>query len=266
MKRKIIKILASIIFGNPLSFSVLRFINRHKLLILSYHSIFKNNDGLKPKVPWMAVDIERFDEQIRFLRGYYNFISEKDIVSALEYKKKLPDFSVWITFDDGFRDSYINAYPILKEYRVPATFFIVTSLLEDKADCHMSWEQVREMYHNGLSIGSHTIHHKVLSQLSDQELINEITGSKKELEEKLNIKVDSFAYPYGSRPKISLNRCYSVLTKSGFKIAVTTIAGRNCVDFLRRDRFKLRRINACGDDTLGFFKAKIAGGYLTWKW
>lgn len=97
------------------------------VLILNYHRIGNWHHSLLDRNLWSATD-EDFDAQIRMVAE--NF----DVVSLADFESVLPNGRgrrVMITFDDGYRDNYTNAYPILKSHGVPATFFITTGFLDE---------------------------------------------------------------------------------------------------------------------------------------
>src|SRR5574337_373719 len=124
--KKFLKKFVSFIISNNFSLNLFRFINREKLLIIYYHRVVKKEELTDVKVRNMCVDIESFEAQMRFLKEFYNPVGEEEIIPAIEGKGKISEYSVWITFDDGYKDNYENAYHILKKYKIPATFFVTT--------------------------------------------------------------------------------------------------------------------------------------------
>ncbi len=180
--------------------------------------------------------------------------------------KKLPEYSVWITFDDGFSDNYTNACPILKKYEIPAIIFITTGYINKRVNPYrninnlfMSWEEITELGKNGISIGAHTVNHKILSSLTKEEIEIEISESKNEIETRLGKKVFSFAYPVGRNQHYHSEKCIPVLQENGFKLAVTTIGGFNNIKRYGV-YFNLRRMGISYEDTLNFFRLKVALG------
>src|SRR5581483_3984847 len=87
-------------------------LNRSKVRILMYHRV--TNELGPSDAPYNAVSLVNFDRQMSCLANDYNVITLDDLVSHFKQNKSLPENSAIITFDDGFRDNYLNAFPILK--------------------------------------------------------------------------------------------------------------------------------------------------------
>lgn len=97
---------------------------RNTAYIMAYHRIVKNPVSLFPDI-----SIQAFETQIRHLSKNYNIVPVSTIAKGIENGTSLKGL-VGITFDDGFKDNYLNAYPILKKYNVPATIFLISSCIE----------------------------------------------------------------------------------------------------------------------------------------
>jgi len=275
--KKSVKQFIGSLFGGDASFEVLRAMNRQKLLIIYYHRVLKPEDARKFRIPDMCTDIETFKEHIRFLSKHYTPVSEQDIILALEAKGALPDFPVWVTFDDGYRDNFIHAYPVLKEFKVPATFFISTGLInhspkalvdlkttlgidtEKAQNLFMSWEQIRELSDQGFFIGGHTRSHRILTTLEGGQIEEEIVQCKQEIEKRIGRPIYSFAYPHGKRLDYPAEVCAPLLKKYGFKLAVSTIGGHNGPVSLQ-NQYELRRVGIAFEEPFTFFKLKIGLG------
>jgi peptidoglycan/xylan/chitin deacetylase (PgdA/CDA1 family) len=107
------------------------FRSRADVIILMYHRVLNDpNDDKEYTQAGMAVSRQFFDDQMAYLAGNYNFLSLESAVEILQNKRPLPRSSVIITFDDGWRDNYLHAYPILKKYNVPATIFLATDYID----------------------------------------------------------------------------------------------------------------------------------------
>lgn len=101
--------------------------NGRGIIILAYHRV--NEDVFDP---WgMNVSISNFEKQMRFISRNYNPVSLEEAIALLSKKKEIPENTIVITFDDGYRDNYTNAFPILKKYNIPATIFLAVGAIND---------------------------------------------------------------------------------------------------------------------------------------
>ncbi|MEW6101642.1 MAG: polysaccharide deacetylase family protein [Candidatus Omnitrophota bacterium] len=221
--------------------------SQHVVPILMYHQLVSVSN---PKYK-LAVSADSFDRQMSFLRKYhYNVLSLEELGEMITKKKKIPPKTVAITFDDGYKDTYTLAFPILKKYNIPATLFIIVNEVERIQGDRVSWQDIKEMQASGLVIiGSHTIGPEPLVNIkSEQEIKRQIFDSKKILEEKLGRKVNTFSYPEGLfNPAIR-----KMVIKAGYKVAVATNPGKNYPD---DDIFALKRlrVSPTSDNLLVFW-------------
>lgn len=180
--------------------------------ILMYHSISdeKDNDAVISK--------ERFAEQMDFLyKNHYNPLTPEMLADYISLGKPLPVKPVLLTFDDGYRDTYDVAMPILKQYGFPSIVFIPAG----EVGTNLSWEQLKKMKSSGMQIGSHSYHHRELTKLSPAEQAEEIAKSKEVLDRSLNQDTLWFCYPYGSYDAATIK----LLQEKGLKFAVTMNPG-----------------------------------------
>ncbi len=156
----------------------------------------------------LTVSTTRFRWILRTLREHYHLLPLSHLVSHLEQALPWPPRTVAVTFDDGYRDNFEFAAPILAELAIPATFFITAGAIgTDRVmfwDEHlrgrvpwMDWDQVRAIHAQGFEIGSHTMNHADLGRVGPEQAWQELTRSKAKLEDELGAEVTLFAYPFG---------------------------------------------------------------------
>ncbi len=152
---------------------------------------------------------------MRYLKeNNFKVISLRELWEMLENSKPFLPKSVVLTFDDGYEDNYLNAFPILKKFNFPATIFVPTSFIGKEKEARkgarlriLNIEEIKEMAKSGLvEFGSHSHNYLKLTKLNDGELERELADSKKILEEILGFPVTSFAYPYGNFDERVKNR------------------------------------------------------------
>jgi peptidoglycan/xylan/chitin deacetylase (PgdA/CDA1 family) len=160
------------------------------------------HDVVPKKDVWFDLTVEEFEDQMAALqRAGATVVPLEDVVAHLQDGKPLPDKAIALTFDDGTLGEYDHAWPILKKYNYPATFFVHTAFVGVKSSKdHMTWDQLRELQATGLiDIQPHTVNHPDdLRTMSDAEIQRELNDSKAVLEKEMGTKVRFFAYPNGN--------------------------------------------------------------------
>jgi peptidoglycan/xylan/chitin deacetylase (PgdA/CDA1 family) len=290
--------------------------------IFRYHRVNDANDRFFDALP-----VPRFRAQMEYLAQHFHLVSLDQIASG-DLPSNGKRCSVAITFDDGYRDNYLYAFPIIKAMGIPATIFLTTGYIEsgqlpwydqvrlafkltaeqqfslqESAGLPMSlddeagrlramtvsldwlrtspdnarlaalpelfkrlhvpsdlnlpghmlgWSEVRQMSKEGISFGAHTITHPVLEGLQDSRLKDEIIGSRKTLQDRLQLPVRHFAYPFGKPADFGLD-AKSIVREAGFQTAVTTLYGFNGPE---TDRLELRRLSLNEPDS-GLFGLKL---------
>jgi len=171
-----------------------------RIPILMYHRIAPITAKTPLKERRYMVTPESFTAQMESLvSAGYHTISADDLRRALTYGWDiLPSKPVILTFDDGFRDQYEYAFPVLKRLQMQATFFIISNVFSSPA--HVTKDMIRDMDASGLiTIGSHTRHHVYLGKMGRTAARSvEIKGSKEDLEKIVGHPIQTFAYPFGS--------------------------------------------------------------------
>ncbi len=316
---------------------------RNKAVVLMYHRVLPpeiktrsfSHDGI-------IVDKTTFEKHIRFLKNNFKVLSLKEFRLGIENKTPFKSCSCLITFDDGWRDNYTYAFPVLGSYELPAVVFLsvnyiestdqfwqerlaellfsihrlsrerpdlsaghyavldkynfnkVLSLSEEELrssihemvsqskkysydyidkmlselsaaagtmvsnkenhDTFMNWDQIKQMANAGITFGSHTVNHRILTKISAEEAEKEIAESKRNIEDNLKDTVIAFSYPNGN-----YNKDIIELVKShGYVVAFSTENGHVSAS---DDPFTVKRINIHNDVTknIPMFLSTILG-------
>jgi peptidoglycan/xylan/chitin deacetylase (PgdA/CDA1 family) len=235
-----------------------------RLPILMYHGI---NDRLGTRHAYFELNTSPvvFREQLQMLSvSGYDALDLKDLHN-LTVSKNAANRQVAITFDDGFADFYDNALPILTEFGFTAIVYIITDCTKDQrlsrdGATFMSWPEIRELSQHGIRVGSHTISHSKLWQLSRRRAAEEVRRSKEILEDKLGLPVTSFAYPYAfpENDKDYVTFIRECLQECGYSNAMSTIIGTAGI---QSDMYRLPRLPLSTFDDNAFFRAKLNSGY-----
>lgn len=249
-------LLALVLF--PVSLTALA--SDEKLTVLSYHEISDTTDSL---VPLYSVPPANFEHQMAWLRDNgYHFVSLDDVLADHAGKRQLPPKAVLITFDDGYHSVYVNAYPILKKYRIPSVMALVGSWLEEKGTVNFAGQQIprsqllsaaeiREMSDSGLvEMASHTfgMHEGLVGNPQDntepaattrlyfaadknyeteptyrQRVYDDLKQSSEQIFQYTGKRPRAIAWPYGSYNQT----CQQFAEKLGMKIGLTLDDGAN---------------------------------------
>jgi uncharacterized repeat protein (TIGR02543 family) len=218
------------------------------LPVLMYHQFYDPAKGEGPKkgleANWMKVSV--FKSHIKYLRdaGYY-FPTWDEVDAFIEGKIDLPSKSVVVTIDDGAMSFYTYAIPILKEYKVNGTGFVITR--------HVKERTVKKYKKGLISLQSHSrdLHRRnangkgVMTSLSKGAIKNDL---KKSVE--LLGKNDAFAYPFGHYNKTAIE----AVRATGFREAFTTQNGRV---YPGMNRLLLPRVRVNASTSLDTFKGLV---------
>ncbi len=216
---------------------------RDRVAILAFHRIWdrKSTTGID-------YGVSEFDRLCAFLARRMRVVPLRQQVDEL-CSGVAAGGTISITFDDGYLDNYETAAPILEEHGLPATFFIASGFIgtntvprwdREFADPPgwMSWEQVKSLSKRGFEIGCHTKSHADLGQISPREARIELHESRAELQDRLGIRADLFAYPFGGIKHMSPENL-ELVRQMDFKCCLSCFGG---VNGTRSDPFELRRI------------------------
>lgn len=293
----------------------------HPCIILLYHRIVDDNTKYLDKGPGMHHHIRDFEKEIPYLKKHYQVLPMDEVVAQIKSGKGFDRPTVAITFDDGYRDNYTLAYPVLQKHGVPATIYLTSSLigsekrtwtdqieqallqtnkeylivsalfgekeisirtneerraicielgsklkavpdirrkellrdiieslgingsnpLEPRTRIMLNWDELKEMARNGITFGSHSHTHPILSRMPLKEAKEEILISKRIIEEQLGAEVKHFAYPNG-RAEDFTEELRRYCAEIGFESVASVIYGAN--NGSRGNLYSLRRISA----------------------
>ncbi len=282
-----------------------------RLFVFNYHRIRESNKNILFDRGVYGPNINRFKQEMRWIKKETRVLSEPELIEILSHNRPLTENCSLVTFDDGYRDSFELAFPILHSLKMPASFFIptwhlterklgwwdivaylikqskkdsftfreeeiclskglflinkligqikemettringfITSLSEatgvpmPSAEVQskelMTWDQIRELKKNGMSIGSHSHNHIILSKENIFDLRTELKTSKEILEKELQCEVNSIAYPVGGYSHFDIET-KNITKELGFKIGYSYLTGINY--FGKIDPFDVKRI------------------------
>ena len=178
--------------------------------VLMYHRFGEN------KYPTTNIKMDQFSDHIKeLIKTKYNVIKIQDGLNAIQNISLVKDRSVIITIDDAYSSVFNNAWPILKKYGLPFTLFVSTDVIDNKTPGYMSWEEIRILRDNGVTIGSQTKSHPHMHNLSENQIVKELEFSNSRFVQEIGSKPEIFAYPYG---EYNLNVLEKVKI-NGFKAA-----------------------------------------------
>ena len=290
--------------------------------IFVYHRV---NDDRDPF--FYAMPVSRFRAEMEYLVKNFHVVS-LDQVAGGQLPSNGNKYSVAVTFDDGYRDNFLHAFPILQKLGIPATIFLTTGYIDSGElpwydqvrlafkltkqpriglgeiggpdsrletdhqrlqalaytlnwlrgldetsrakllvevfralrvsaplklpNTLLGWDEIRHMSRQGITFGAHTVTHPVLATLPVSRLQEEIVGSKKTVERRLQRSIEHFAYPFGKKEDFSSD-AKQVVRTAGFLTAVTTISGVNDPE---QDRYELKRF-CLREPDMGMFGLKL---------
>ena len=221
--------------------------------ILMFHSISTPQDSREKTYYTSPSRFRRFLSWLKMHK--YVHVGPREFLTS-----DLPARGVLLSFDDAYADLYSELLPAIAEFKLKPLVFVVADRIGGTND----WDQrqglrmrslltlteMHEMQQRGVTFGSHSATHPLLTSLSDSELLREVRGSKAKLEDALGTSVEWFAYPFGDVDR----RVRSAVLEAGYKAAVTTNAGFN----RWQDPLALNRLEIDDRDWLVDFALKVA--------
>ena len=213
--------------------AILSMLGRSRAVVVYYHRIGRRDGLSKPTA--------EFRRDLRYLKRHYRCVSLFELCRLLREGTPLRRRLAVVTFDDGYRDNYVEAAPVLLAERVPATFYVSTGFIgtdrvfgHDAAGHHpdspeecrfpkLTWEDLRVMERAGFEIGAHTVNHVDLGRANDHTAQREVAESVAALDRELGPRPRAFSFPWGKPENISLPAlravreagCYSAASAYG---------------------------------------------------
>lgn len=288
------------------------FKNKNQLIIFNYHRLKSQNRSMIFDDKVFGPDAERFRHEMSWIKKETQILSEDELIDIIYNKKEMKGIYSMVTFDDGYIDNFEIAFPVLKEFGIPATFFIptwhlserklgwwdivayliknsnkkefvfrektfhlnkkrvvidyLTSKLKNMEPTRvedflndlslalevelptlelqsrelMTWDHLRKMKKEKMSIGSHTHEHIILSRQSLPDLKNQLQKSIEILEREMGEKINSISYPVGEYEHFDYET-KRISKELGFKIGFSYRTGINQLDSI--DPFDVKRIS-----------------------
>ena len=237
-----------------------------RVRIINYHDIATNEQ-------------EKFAAQLRWLARSWTFVSPQRFAAMISGEEPIKGSNLLLTFDDGFASNRRVAEEVLKPMGIQALFFVVPDFVnfreedyrtyitshfypnmnpERVPECgpNMTWNDLAWLIENGHTIGNHTRTHALLSELKQEnELQEEIVESADELERNLGVKIEHFAFPFGNLG--SFSPAALALARHRFPFIYTGLRGDNTD---KADKWAIRRDVIQTYDSLGLVGALLEGG------
>jgi peptidoglycan/xylan/chitin deacetylase (PgdA/CDA1 family) len=219
-----------------------------KVPIFIYHSVRPHIEGEDAEQEAYDVTPELLESELKYLKDNgYTTISPDQLELLIRGATTTPAKPVILSFDDGWRNQYKYAFPLLEKYGDTATFYVFTNPIQHDLPHYMTFDMLREMDKAGMTIGSHTITHPLLSTLTPEALRKEIEGSKVTLEANLGKPVKHFASPFG----YTSATIQGIIKDAGYETGRTTYKG---VYHSREDLYSLTGI-LVNDSLQSFIKS-----------
>jgi peptidoglycan/xylan/chitin deacetylase (PgdA/CDA1 family) len=261
--------LASIYLSHPLARAI-GAVSAVRVPILMYHSISDNLFGKSHPYYQINTSAQVFAQQMRWMRANgYRTLDLTQMWTAMQAGDDLSK-TVVITFDDGYRDFYSDAFDALRQCGFTATIFLATDRIKDfpvriEGVDYLTWSEVRELHAGGTRFGSHTVTHPDLRSLGPDQIEYEVGCSKETIEQKLGSAVESFSYPFAfpEENKNFTQFLVDILENQGFENGVSTIIGRASK---YNNHYYLPRLPVNSWDDATLLRAKLEGGYDWLHW
>ncbi len=231
-----------------------------RAVFLGYHAIAEDGP------PYLSMRPETFESQLDFLAGKRFRSGTRADLNDLAAGRRLGGRRAFLTFDDGFLDTYTVARPMLAARGFTGFAFVLPGHLESGLPLawpevageaarrpelmrSIDWRMAEELADDGWEIGSHTISHPRLTMLSDEHLAQELLDSRRLVADRLG-RCDTLAYPFGAWDE----RVARAAADAGYRFAFTLpIEGQ-----MRATRLSIPRLTVDDRDTIWRYRAKLS--------
>lgn len=223
---------------------------KQKLVVIYYHEVVESGRGFS----YQKIEKDKFEQQMKYLQEHhYQTLLFEDL------GKPLPEKSIIVSFDDGFKSVYENAVPIMEKYGIKANIYLPTNYVGND-DHFMTWDMVRELQQTGnFEFAAHTHNHVDIRTLDEENMRSEVKLSTELFQNELEAEPSAFCMPYGTfdRKSIALlkrNSSYKYILGSFYgKVAESQLQNRI-----------IPRIGISNEDSIGDFERKLLGKF-NWK-
>jgi peptidoglycan/xylan/chitin deacetylase (PgdA/CDA1 family) len=240
---------------------VLALFGRSRAVVLYYHRI-----GARDV---LTRTTEQFRDDLDYVKSKYECLSLHELCEQIRGRKPRRRRAVVITFDDGYRDNFTEAMPVLASAGLTATFFVATGFIgtarefphdlrDDRESrfAKLTWDDLRLMEEAGFEVGSHTVNHTNMGRADEMTAEREILDSLAALDRELGARPRPFSFPWGKPEDIS-PRALEAIRRAGYYAAASAYGGANSCD---SDLFNIRRVDVGnGDLSRLALRARIAG-------
>lgn len=233
-----------------------------RVRVLMYHR-FRD----APRDPF-SVRPDEFEKQMRWLAERRLAVSADELGAFIAGRRSLPDGSVVVSVDDGFRDFLTDALPIMRKHGIPGICFVPVAEIADAAglnghgaEARLTWDDLEALSSAGIAIGSHSYEHRSLGRMSQSDAFEQARMSRSELERRLGRPIVTFAYPFGTRADYN-DGTRVALHDAGYAQAFVTQHGavvRGC------DPLTIPRVKVEGGEALWMFRLIVRGGLDGWS-
>ncbi len=217
-------------------------LNHKNIVVLMYHGVISSVEDIPPQ---RDIGANIYDVTTENFRSQMEWLKKNDYRPSLIGDFNLTEKNqrnIILTFDDGEMNNFIKALPILKNLAFPAYFFIIVKRVGKPG--YMGWEQIKELHHQGMAIGSHGLSHEILTDLKDTQIEEELTASKRTLENNLGFPIEALSIPRGFCNKKIIDMAHYAGYKYIFVSYQYTYLNENCFNRIAvKSRWDIKRFD-----------------------